>query len=82
MPGDYKGLLVLDRWTGISPENALIGDMDDADFGMPDFYDITCDLYPKGIRVHHSRILRFIGQPLPYYEKQAENYWGAASWNM
>lgn len=78
MPGDYKGLLVLDRWTGISPENALIGDMDDADFGMPDFYDITCDLYPKGIRVHHSRILRFIGQPLPYYEKQAENYWGAS----
>ena len=78
MPGDYKGLLVLDRWTGISPENELIGDMDDADFGMPDFYDITCDLYPKGIRVHHSRILRFIGQPLPYYEKQAENYWGAS----
>lgn len=78
MPGDYKGLLVLDRWTGISPENELIGEMDDADFGMPDFYDITCDLYPKGIRVHHSRILRFIGQPLPYYEKQAENYWGAS----
>lgn len=78
MPGDYKGLLVLDRWTGISPENTLIGDMDDSDFGMPDFYDITCDLYPKGIRVHHSRILRFIGQPLPYYEKQAENYWGAS----
>ncbi len=78
MPGDYKGLLVLDRWTGISPENTLIGNMDDSDFGMPDFYDITCDLYPKGIRVHHSRILRFIGQPLPYYEKQAENYWGAS----
>lgn len=78
MPGDYRGLLVLDRWNGISPENDLIGEMDDADFGMPDFYDITCDLYPKGIRVHHSRILRFIGQPLPYYERLAENYWGAS----
>ena len=45
---------------------------------MPEFYDLTCDLYPKGIKVHHSRIVRFIGQQLPYFEQLAENYWGAS----
>ncbi|MEE3381697.1 MAG: anti-CBASS Acb1 family protein [Succiniclasticum sp.] len=78
LPGDYKGLLVLDRWNGITPESSLIQDPTDGDFGLPEFYDVTCDMYPKGIKVHHSRIIRFIGQPLPYYEQLAENYWGAS----
>lgn len=78
MPSDYKGLLVLDRWNGITPESKLIRDPSDSDFGLPEFYDLTCDMYPKGIKVHHSRIIRFIGQPLPYFEQLAENYWGAS----
>jgi hypothetical protein len=30
------------------------------------------------VKIHHSRVLRFIGRELPYMETVAENYWGAS----
>lgn len=78
MPGSYKGLLALDRWSGITPEEELVTDESDAEFGLPKYYTITSDNLERGIRVHHSRILRFIGRDLPYLEKLAETYWGAS----
>lgn len=78
MPGSYKGLLVLDRWSGITPEEELITDESDAEFGMPKYYTITSDNIERGVRVHYSRILRFIGRDLPYLEKLAETYWGSS----
>ena len=78
MPGSYKGLLVLDRWSGINPENELVEDISDPEFGMPMYYTISSDNLERGIRVHHSRILRFMGRDLPYLEKLAETYWGAS----
>lgn len=78
MPGSYKGLLVLDRWSGITPEDALVTDISDPEFGMPEYYRISSDNLDMGIRVHHSRILRFMGRDLPYLEKLAETYWGAS----
>ena len=78
MPGSFKGMLVLDRWSGISPELELIDDISDPDFGLPQYYRITSDGMQKGICVHHSRICRFIGRDLPYIEKVAESHWGAA----
>lgn len=78
MPGSYKGLLVLDRWSGITPEEELITDESDAEFGMPKYYTITSDNIERGVRVHYSRILRFIGRDLPDLEKLAETYWGAS----
>lgn len=29
-------------------------------------------------KVHHSRLLRFTGDDLPYWESQAEQQWGAS----
>ena len=78
LPGSYKGLLVLDRWSGITPEEELITDESDAEFGMPKYYTITSDNIERGVRVHYSRILRFIGRDLPDLEKLAETYWGAS----
>ena len=78
MPGTYKGLLVLDRWSGIYPESDLITDISDPEFGLPKYYTITSETMEKGIKVHHSRILRFYGRDLPYLEELAENYWGAS----
>lgn len=31
-----------------------------------------------GLRVHHSRVLRFVGSRLPPIDEVAENYWGAS----
>ena len=78
MPGTYKGLLVLDRWSGITPNEALVEDPDDPEYGLPKSYQITSDVLPKGIKVDHSRIIRFTGRQLPYLEELAENYWGAS----
>ena len=30
------------------------------------------------VKIHHSRVLRFVGRELPYMETVAENYWGAS----
>lgn len=78
MPNSFKGLLIMDRWSGISPDSELITDISDPDFGMPVFYTITTDGMERGIKVHHSRICRFMGRDLPYLEKLAETYWGAS----
>lgn len=78
MPSSYKGLLVLDRWSGVTPEDKLVSDISDPEFGMPEYYTVSSDALTVGIRVHHSRILRFMGRPLPYLEQLAETYWGAS----
>lgn len=78
MPDDYKGLLILDRWSGIVPNSELVQDPGDPEYGLPDSYTIECDTLERGLKVHHSRILRFTGRPLPYLEELAENYWGAS----
>lgn len=30
------------------------------------------------VKIHHSRVLRFVGRELPYMETVAENHWGAS----
>lgn len=77
MPNSFKGLMILDRWSGISPNSELVSDISDPDFGLPESYNITVEGSSK-LNIHHSRILRFIGRDLPNWEKQAESYWGAS----
>ena len=79
LPGCFQGLLVLDRAQGIEPSLELVSDLDDPDFGLPMYY--TVDLESEGlrsVRIHHSRILRFVGRELPRLETIKENYWGAS----
>ena len=78
MPGIFKGLLIVDRWSGISVDEELVTDISDPEFGLPKYYTITTEGMERGIRVHHSRICRFMGRDLPYLEKLAETYWGAS----
>lgn len=77
MPGSFKGLMILDRWSGVYPSSDLVDDIDDTEFGLPKYYQVTMD-EGKTQDVHHSRIVRFVGRELPYWEKLAEVYWGAS----
>ncbi len=77
MPGSYKGLLILDRWSGISPELELVSDITSPDFGLPKYYHMTLQ-DGRMLRVHHSRVLRFTGNTLPLWEAWAEQQWGAS----
>lgn len=76
MPGSFKGLIVGDRWSGITPGETFIEDVSSPDFGLPEYYMWNTDNFT--VRVHHSRILRFIGRELPYIEKCVEVGWGAS----
>jgi phage-related protein (TIGR01555 family) len=78
LPGSFKGLIVVDRWSGISPSLEIVEDVNDPDFGLPEYYDITTESFGYGVRVHHSRILRFLGRRMPYIEELAETYWGTS----
>ena len=76
----FKGLLVLDRTQGISPSIEIEDNMDDPDFGLPMYYNVSYDLggHLSTMRIHHSRILRFVGRELPHSEMISESYWGAS----
>ena len=79
LPDCFQGLLVLDRTQGIEPSMELVEDLDDPDFGLPAYYTVDLDMDDMhSVRIHHSRILRFIGRELPRSETIAENYWGAS----
>lgn len=74
LPSTFAGLHILDRWTGVSADCELVEDITDPDFGLPMYYQIQTG--GSGQKVHHSRIVRFVGRELPYLEKIAEMYWG------
>ncbi len=74
LPGTFAGVYILDRWSGITPDMQLIyngrGSM------VPEYYSINAEDGNVVARVHHSRIIRFIGRELPLLERIAELYWG------
>lgn len=79
-PGEFHGLLVLDRTQGITPSEELVNDLSDPDFGLPEYYSvpIRSDKPGEVSLIHHSRVLRFVGRELPNLETQREQYWGAS----
>jgi hypothetical protein len=74
--GQFRGLLVLDRWMVEPSLNNLVSDAG-PDLGLPKFYKITADApaLPR-MDVHYSRCFRYTGVDLPYWQKIAENMWG------
>ncbi|MBR2824431.1 MAG: DUF1073 domain-containing protein [Clostridia bacterium] len=76
-PGDFQGLLVRDRYSGLEPSLETEEDLDDPDFGYPKYYDFDTETLGR-LRVHHSRILRFTGRDLPQTEELAQGYFGAS----
>lgn len=78
LPGDYKGLLILDRWNGCAPSMELVDDISSPDFGTPLYYQIDAPALKVSARVHCSRVLKFPGAPLPYWETMAEAEWDAS----
>ena len=77
LPGSFLGIQILDRWNGIYPGAELVKNPEDPDYGLPDFYTIQDNESGAMVaKVHHSRIIRFIGRDLPWMEQVTEQYWG------
>ena len=78
MPGDFAGLLIFDRWNGVNPSSELIEDISDPDYGYPKYYTVTDTAGGGSVKIHHSRVIRFTGNTLPFWEEIAEMQWGAS----
>lgn len=73
--GQFKGLLVLDRWCIQPSLNDLVTEFG-PDMGMPKFYDVLINSRAlMGQRIHYSRVIRCDGAELPHWQRIAENLW-------
>lgn len=75
--GQFKGVMPLDRWMVNPSMGNLVRDLGN-NYGMPKYYDVMTDGHGTNYwpRIHHSRVLRFIGIDLPHQQRLTENGWG------
>lgn len=74
--GQFKGLMVLDRWMVDPSMNDLVT-APGPDLGLPKFYNIIADApaLPR-LKIHHTRCVRLEGIRLPYWQRLQEQMWG------
>ena len=74
--GQFRGILPLDRWQVQPSMTDLVEDYG-PHLGQPRYYDVVAagGGLPAG-RIHYSRLIRFDGVELPWWQRQAENGWG------
>lgn len=77
--GSFKGLHVLDRYQ-LVPSSELITELGPM-LGYPEYYSVfsgnDADT-AMGLKLHHSRCIRFVGVELPYWLRITELGWGAS----
>ena len=74
--GQFRGLMILDRWMVEPSLNELITTLG-PDLGLPVKYRVMAGAPAlQGSTVHHSRCIRMDGLRLPYWQRQNENLWG------
>jgi phage-related protein (TIGR01555 family) len=72
----FKGILPMDRWMVIPTLTDLVMEYG-PHFGKPAYYNVvTAAPGMPSFKIHHTRLLRFIGNELPYYQRQYDQYWG------
>lgn len=74
--GQFRGVYVLDRWS-VQPNYGRPIKSFGPDMGKPSEYRVVVDAPAlNGEVIHHSRIIRFDGIELPYWQRAAEQGWG------
>lgn len=72
----FKGILPLDRWMVVPSLTDLVMEYG-PHFGLPRFYNVVSAAPGLPMfKIHYTRLLRFIGNELPYYQRQYDMYWG------
>jgi len=75
-PGEFKGVIALDRWM-VEPDVMNLVTELGPDLGKPKWYRLN-SMAPimVGQKIHHTRVIRFLGVQLPYWQAVMENLWG------
>lgn len=71
--GSLQFLHVLDRWR-LAASGELDYDPESPNFGYPLYYTVS-DIADPRFRVHWTRVIRFGGEPLPYWSWTSNGYW-------
>lgn len=73
----FKGIFPLDRWMVDPSLELLVTDFASPQLGKPMFYRVTADApaLPR-MKIHHTRVIRLVGNELPYWQSIQENLWG------
>jgi len=69
-PGSLKNIVVLDRYN-IEPHE-IDRNVLSPNFGKPTFYSVV----REGELIHHSRVIKFVGDTPTIYQEERNNYWG------
>lgn len=81
--GQFKGIVVYDRWQ-LNPDLTTVIDSG-PEMGLPEYYYITTNNnindpmdmdIDGGLKIHHSRCIRYIGIELPFFQAITEMMWG------
>lgn len=78
-PGQFKGLIALDRWMVEPSLQDLVTDMGPF-LGQPRYYTVQANAPAlRGVSIHYTRVaFRHLGIPLPYQQALTENLWGVS----
>lgn len=78
-PGQFKGMLVLDRWMVEPSLEDLVTDLGPY-LGLPKYYRVTAAAPAlRGQVIHYSRVMcRHSGVELPYQQRLQEMLWGTS----
>lgn len=60
--GSRVNFYTTDRWYGLEQDEERVDDFEDPAFGEPKFYTFQIDGIGEGIKVHHSRVLRWVNK--------------------
>lgn len=76
-PGQFKGLVVLDRWM-LEPSLEDLVTEEGPNIGLPKYYRVNIGApYFRGQVIHYSRVMvRHCGVQLPYQQALTESMWG------
>jgi uncharacterized protein len=74
--GQFKGIYVLDRWQIEPSLNDLVTEFG-PNLGLPKYYTVVSDAPAlRGQKIHYTRVIRFLGNELPYQQRLQEQLWG------
>lgn len=78
-PGDFRGLLSLDRWM-VEPSYSDLVEELGPHLGKPRYYRVSQNAPAlRGKTIHHSRVaFRILGHELPYNQSLTEGLWGCS----
>ena len=78
-PGQYKGLICLDRWMVEPSLEDLVTELG-PHLGLPRYYRVQSNAPAlRGVAIHYTRVaFRLVGSPLPYNQQLTENLWGTS----